>query len=45
MRHEVTVYTHRWPSLQDDQLAQRATDQPTKVTTDVPDTDGVLYRD
>ena len=40
-----TVYTHRWPSLRDDQLAQRETDQPTDVTTDEPDHDGFLYRD
>ncbi|WP_256419619.1 transposase [Halorubrum laminariae] len=40
-----TVYTHRWPSIQDGQLAQRETDQPTDVTPDDPGDDGYLYRD
>jgi IS5 family transposase len=43
--HKATVYTHSWPSLRDDQLAQRETDQPTDVTPDDPADDGYLYRD
>src|SRR5699024_7504486 len=42
---DTTVYTHSWPSLRDDQLAQRETDQPTDVTPDDPADDGYLYRD
>jgi hypothetical protein len=40
-----TVYTHSWPSLRDDQLGQRETDQPTDVTPVDPVDDGYLYRD
>ncbi|MFC7074388.1 transposase [Halovenus rubra] len=42
---ESTVYVHSWPSLRDDQLTQRETDQPTDVTPDDPTEDGYLYRD
>ena len=42
---DTTVYTHSWPSLRDDQLAQRETDQPADVTPDDPADDGYLYRD
>ena len=45
VRHNATVYTHSWPSLRDDQLAQRETDQPADVTPDDPADDGYLYRD
>ena len=40
-----TVYTHRWPSLRDDQLSQRETDQPADVSPPDPTDDGFLYRD
>jgi IS5 family transposase len=40
-----TLYTHSWPSLRDDQLSQRQTDQPTDVTPDDPESDEYLYRD
>jgi len=43
--HDTTVYTHRWPSLQDAQLSQRETDQPTDVSPPDPADDSFLYRD
>jgi hypothetical protein len=44
-RRDTTVYVHSWPSLRDDQLTQRETDQPTDVTPDDPAEDDYLYRD
>ena len=43
--NNTTVYTHSWPSRQDDQLSQHQTDQPTDLTPNDDDADGYLYRD
>jgi hypothetical protein len=43
--HDTTVYTHRWPSLRDDQLSQRETDQSADVSSPDSTDDGFLYRD
>jgi len=43
--HGTTVYTHSWPSLRDDQLSQRQTDQPPEFELDNSETDDFLYRD